>query len=194
MHLYVENKGIGNWLCRGQSFRSCHCSSQWLNTERPHPPWITVIIGPQPFLHVFDQFIFAVAPDNTFASPPRAISSHSLPLTELPRAYWEVSFSLHRSYACQWGNQDKYFLTEGDWLTGEFPVQTQALTFQPILCCCLMQNKCTVSKPFNIQSGLWRSQRWCLKWPWVLPSFANVGCDGGEEALSKNNPWPLWIS
>lgn len=26
----------------------------------------------------------------------------------------------------------------------------------------------------------------------VLRSLANIGCRGTEEAVSKNNPWPLW--
>lgn len=50
----------------------------WLNTERPHAPWITAIRGLQPLLHLFNQCIPAVPPDNTFAaSPVKAISSHS---------------------------------------------------------------------------------------------------------------------
>lgn len=50
----------------------------WLNTERPHAPWITAIRGLQPLLHLFNQCLPAVPPDNTFAaSPVKAISSHS---------------------------------------------------------------------------------------------------------------------
>lgn len=73
----VSCKAAGNWVCRVQSFHSSRCRRQWLSTQRPHVPWITVIRGPQPLLHLFNQFISAVAPDNTFASAVGAISSHS---------------------------------------------------------------------------------------------------------------------
>ena len=89
-HLFVHvwSKAV---LCLSR----CRC--QWLNTQRPHAPWITVITGPQPLPHLFNQFIFSLW--HLIIHLPLQ-SEQFLPIPLLPSLSQAVCSTFFRSYAC----------------------------------------------------------------------------------------------